>query len=156
MKKIKVGEFTLEIATHKGDINYLNYVKFKQHVPQFWEKMDSPLFEVYHEKIQDLFNQSKFIQAYNVLMDYKLALNNSKDQYDAWGICFALIAYEPGEKIDRVLNDLQIKERLIKWINLTPDIIVECVLDFMKASPETFRDHLVLFEMRNMMSETVS
>lgn len=153
MKKIKVGNIELRVAEHKGDISYVNYVKFKQHVPQFWEKMDSPLFEVYFEKIQDLFNQSKFIQAYNVILDYKLSLNNAKNSYDAWGICFALIAYEKGEKIARTLADDEIKERLAKW-ELTPDVIVETVVNFMKASPETFQDHLALYAVLGMMIET--
>lgn len=153
MKKIKVGNTELRIAQNKGDISYLNYVKFKQHVPQFWEKMDSPLFEVYWEKVQDLFNQSKFIQAYNVMLDYRMSLNNAKNSYDAWGVCFALIAYEKGEKIARGLADDEIKERLERW-ELTPDIIVENVINFMKASPETFQDHLALFAVLGMMIET--
>lgn len=155
MKRIKVGDVKLRVAEHKGDINYLNYVKFKQYAPQFWERMDSPLFEVYHEKIQDLFNQSKFIQAYNVLMDYKMALDNAKNSYDAWGVCFVLISYEENENKDRLLDDDEIKDRLTKWVHLTPEIIVENVVNFMKASPETFQDHLVLYEMRDMMTATV-
>ena len=153
MKKLKVGDIHLRIAENKGDISYTNYVQFKQYVPQFWEKMDSPLFEVYFEKIQDLFNQSKFIQAYNVLLDYKLALDNSKNSYDAWGVCFVLISYEEGEPIDRELADDQIKERLAKY-KLTPDIVVENVINFMKASPETFQDHLALYAVLGMMTET--
>lgn len=151
MKRIKVGNTELRIAEHKGDISYTNYVKFKQHVPQFWEKMDSPLFAVYFEKIQDLFNQSKFIQAYNVLLDYKLSIDNAKNSYDAWGICFVLIAYEKGEQISRTLADDEIKARLAKW-ELTPDIVVEYVVNFMKASPETFQDHLALFAVLGMMT----
>jgi len=153
MKKIKVGNTELRIAQNKGDISYLNYVKFKQHVPQFWEKMDSPLFEVYWEKVQDLFNQSKFIQAYNVMLDYRMSLNNAKNSYNAWGVCFALIAYEKGEKIARGLADDEIKERLERW-ELTPDLVVENVINFMKASPETFQDHLALFAVLGMMIET--
>jgi len=153
MKKIKVGNTELRIAQNKGDISYLNYVKFKQHVPQFWEKMDSPLFEVYWEKVQDLFNQSKFIQAYNVMLDYRMSLNNAKNSYNAWGVCFALIAYEKGEKIARGLADDEIKERLERW-ELTPDLVVENVINFMKASPETFQDHLALFAVLGTMIGT--
>lgn len=152
MKQLKVGDIDLRVAEHKGDISYNNYVKFKQYVPQFWERMDSPLFEVYFEKIQDLFNQSKFMQAYNVLLDYKLSLNNAKNSYDAWGICFVLIAYEEGEVLSRSLGDDQIKERLRRY-QLTPDIVVENVVSFMKASPETFQDHLALFAVLGMMTE---
>jgi len=152
MKKIKVGDIDLRVAEHKGDISYNNYVKFKQYVPQFWERMESPLFEVYFEKIQDLFNQSKFMQAYNVLLDYKLSLNNAKNSYDAWGICFVLISYKKDEKISRELADDEIKDRL-KELELTPDIIVENVINFMKASPETFQDHLALFAVLGMMTE---
>jgi len=153
MKEISIGKTSLRIAEHKGDINYLNYVKFKQYVPQFWEKMDAPLFEAYFERVQDFYNEGKFMQAFGVLMDFKLARDQMKTNYDAWGVCFALIAYEKGEDTQRVLNDVDIQERLKRW-ELTPDKMVECVLDFMKASPETFRDHIALYEIRNMMTVT--
>ena len=153
MKKIKVGTTELRIAENKGDISYNNFVRFKQHVPQFWEKMDCPLFEVYWEKVQDLFNQSKFIQAYNTMLDYRMALNNSKNSYDAWGVCFILISYKKGEKMARTLGDDEIKERLAE-LELTPDMVVENVVNFMKASPETFQDHLALYAVLGMMTET--
>lgn len=151
MKEIQIGEFKVVVAEHKGDIIYKNFVKFKQYAPQFWEKMDSPLFMVYFEKIQDLFNQSKFMQAFQVLMDYKVALDNTKNSYDAWGVCFALIAYENEEDSKKELSELEIKNKLAKWVELTPEIIVENVMSFMKASPETFQDHLVAHELLNTM-----
>lgn len=154
MKKIKIGEHDVFIAEHKGDVIYTNYVKFKQYVPQFWEKMDSPLFMTYLEKIQDLFNQSKFIQAYNVLMDYKFALDNVKQSYDAWGMCFALIAYDSEDDAKKELTEIECKEKLNKWKEVTPDEIVESVLSFMKASPETFQDHLIAYGILGSMIET--
>jgi hypothetical protein len=153
MKKIKIGEVEYRVAEHKGDISYNNYVKFKQYVPQFWERMDSPLFEVYWEKVQDLFNQSKFIQGYNVLMDYRMALNNSKNSYDAWGVCFALICYKEDEDIHTSKADDEIK-KFLEEIKVTPDVVVENVVNFMKASPETFQDHLALYAVLGTMIET--
>jgi hypothetical protein len=167
MKRIKLGfkkpEKTVEldkesilVATHKGDINYLRYVKFKQWAPQFWEKMDSPLFAVYFEKFMDLANQGKHTQAAMVMHDYKMALDNSKNSYDAWGICFALISYEKDEAIDSVPNDVELKEKLERYTKkgLTPEMIYESVVNFMKASPETFQDHLILLGAQSMMIET--
>lgn len=156
MKKLKVGDKELFIAEHKGDIIYSNYVKFKQYVPQFWEKMDSPMFMTYFERIQDLFNQSKFTQALMVLNDYKLALDNSKNSYDAWGMCFALIACDDKEGYKRELTELDCKDKLKAWPELTPDVIVEEVLSFMKASPETFQDHLIAYGLLGSMIETES
>lgn len=153
MKQVKIGNIDYRIAEHKGDISYNNYVKFKQYVPQFWEKMDSPMFEVYWEKVQDLFNQSKFIQAYNVMLDYRMALNNSKNSYDAWGICFALICYKEGEDIHETKADDEIK-KFLSEVEITPDIVVENVVNFMRASPETFQDHLALYAVLGTMIET--
>ena len=72
----------------------------------------------------------------------------------AWGLCFALISYEKGEDIKTNLNDTELKEKLDRLTKrgLTTDIIKDHVVNFMKASPETFQDHLVLLEAANMMT----
>jgi hypothetical protein len=156
-KKVELEKGFVLIAEHKGDVNYTRYVKFKQLAPQFWERMDSPLFEVYLEKIQDAFDQGKYMKAHALLLDYKLALSQMDDDHDAWGLCFALISYEKDEEVAFVPTDLELKEKLDRMTKqgLTSDMIQEGVMDFMRASPETFQDHLILYEMRNMMTATV-
>ena len=153
-KKIELEKGSILVAEHKGDVNYARYVRFKQLAPQFWEKMDSPLFAVYLEKIQDAFDQGKYMKAHAALLDYKLAIDMSQQDYDAWGMCFALISYEKDEEVEFVPNDVELEEKLSRMTKagLTPDVIQESVLDFMRASPETFQEHLVVFEVQNMMS----
>jgi len=155
-KKIELVKGSIYVAEHKGDVNYARYVKFKQLAPQFWEKMDSPLFVSYLERYENLHNEGKHAQAYAVLRDYKLAIDMNQQNYDAWGLCFALIAYEKGEAIGFIPTDVELKEKLERMTKagLTPDQIQEGVVDFMKASPETFQDHLILFEVQNMMTAT--
>jgi len=153
-KKIELEKGSILVAEHKGDVNYARYVRFKQLAPQFWEKMDSPLFAVYLEKIQDAFDQGKYMKAHAALLDYKLAIDMSKQDYDAWGMCFALISYEKDEEVSFIPNDVELEEKLSRMTKagLMPDVIQEGVLDFMRASPETFQEHLVVFEVQNMMS----
>lgn len=155
--KLELEKGSILVAQHKGDVNYTRYVKFKQFAPQFWERMDSPLFAVYLEKIEDAFDQGKYSKAHAYLLDYKLALSQLDDDIDAWGLCFALISYEKDESIESVPTDVELKDKLRRMIKkgLTPDMIQEGVINFMKASPETFQDHLILYEMRNMMTATV-
>jgi len=114
---------------------------------------------VYLEKIQDAFDQGKYMKAHAALLDYKLAIDMSKHDFDAWGLCFALISYEVDEKgeaeeVSFVPNDVELEEKLKRMTKagLTPDVIQEGVMDFMRASPETFQDHLVLLEVQNMMN----
>lgn len=156
-KEIKLDKGSILVATHKGDVNYLRYVKFKQLAPQFWEKMDSPLFAVYLEKIEDAFDQQKYSKAHAILLDYKLAISQLDDDHDAWGLCFALISYEENESIEFVPTDIELKDKLNRMVKngLTSDMIQEGVINFMKASPETFMDHLILYEMRSTMTATV-
>jgi len=155
-KEVELEKGSILVASHKGDVNYARYVKFKQLAPQFWEKMDSPLFAVYLEKFQDLHNQGKYAQSHAVLIDYKLAIGQMNQSHDAWGLCFALISYEKDEEVGFIPNDVELKEKLERMTQagLKPDQIQEGVIDFMKASPETFQDHLILLEVQNMMSET--
>ncbi len=156
-KKVELEKGSVLVAEHKGDVNYVRFVRFKQLAPQFWEKMDSPLFEVYLEKIEDAFDQSKYSRAHAFLLDYKLAVSQLGKDHDAWGLCFALISYEEDEDIKFVPSDVELKEKLKRMTDngLTPDMIQEGVVNFMKASPETFQDHLILYEMRNTMTAIV-
>lgn len=153
-KKVELEKGSVLVAEHKGDVNYLRYVRFKQLAPQFWEKMDSPLFEVYLEKIEDAFDQGKYSKAHAFLLDYKLAISMMNEKNDAWGLCFALISYEKDEEVEFMPTDVELKEKLDRMVKngLTPDMIQEGVVNFMKASPETFQDHLILLEMRNTMT----
>ena len=157
-KEIKLDKDTILIAEHKGDVNYDRFVKFKQLAPQFWERMDSPLFAVYMEKIDAAFNNSDWMKGHAILMDYKMALGQLAKSYDAWGLCFALICFEEGEEVDVILNDVELVEKLQRLTKkgLTADVIKDGVVNFMKASPETFQDHLILLEVANTMIETES
>ena len=155
-KMVKLATGSILVAAHKGDVNYARYVKFKQLAPQFWERMDSPLFASYLERFENLHNEGKHAQAYAVLRDYGLAIDMVKQEHDAWGLCFALISYEKGEEMEFIPSDIELKEKLDRMTKkgLTPDQIQEGVVDFMRASPETFQDHLILLEVQNMMTVT--
>ena len=156
-KKLELTKDSILVATHKGDVSYLRYVKFKQLAPQFWEKMDSPLFATYLDRYEDAYDQSKYAKAHAVLLDYKMAIDNAKNSYDAWGLCFALICYEKDEEVSKEMNDIDLKEKLARLAKkgLTADMIYEGVTDFMKASPETFLAHLELLEAQKTMIATV-
>lgn len=158
MKKIKIGKLNVNVCEHKGDLSYNRFVKFKQYAPQFWEKMDSPLFEVYWEKFLDFHNKGEHAQAMMAMRDYKFALDNSKNSYDAWGACFALITEVNKKDFKEMPNDADIKEK-IEMFNaegLTADVVKQCVLDFMSTSPETFVDHLTMYAIQSMNSEMKS
>jgi hypothetical protein len=156
-KKLELETGSIAVAEHKGDINYLRFVRFKQLAPQFWEKMDSPLFEAYMERFMNLHNQGKYAQSVLALQDYRLAISQLSKDNDAWGLCFALISYEEGETVDSVPNDVELKEKLRRMTDagLNPEQIKEGVVNFMKTSPETFQDHLILLEVQNTMTATV-
>jgi hypothetical protein len=157
MKNLNVGKLKLKVCEHQGDINYLRFVKFKQYAPQFWEKMDSPLFAVYMEKYMDFHNKGQHGQALMVLHDYKLAIDLSKNSYDAWGICFSLLVIMEGEDEKSCPDDSVLKEKLQQLTDegLTAEMVKQEVVNFMKASPEVFSDHLILFEIASIPTETI-
>ena len=146
MKEISIGKLNLRVCEHQGDINYLRFVKFKQWSPQIWEKMDSPVFEMYFQKYMDLCNQSKYAQAVTVWYDYKLAIEQKGD-VDAWGMCFALITGIDDEDVKAGCpddNELRKKMKRLTAEGLTAQAVKEEVINFMKASPEDFGAHLLL------------
>jgi hypothetical protein len=158
MKEIQVGKLPVKVCEHKGDINYLRFVKFKQYAPQFWERMDSPLFAVYKEKILDFHNKGQYAQSLAALFDYEFAIKNVEKSYDAWMVCFCLITLLKDEDEKSDLNTLEIEKKIKKFTDqgITPDVIKTEVVNFMKASPETFTDHVILYDLINTQSGAVS
>ena len=158
MKTIKIGELNVKVCENQGDILYTRFVKFKQYAPQFWEKMDSPLFAVYYEKFKDFHSNNQHADALITLQDYKIALDNSKNSYDAWGICFALITEVidggENERFKTLPDDADIKAKLdlFNKNGLTAETVKSEVLAFMAASPEVFADHLTLYAIQSTMN----
>jgi len=158
MKLIKVGEMPVKVSEHKGDIVYPRFVKFKQYAPQFWERMDSPLFAAYYERIMDLFNAGKHAQIIEVLKDYKMAIDNVRQSYDAWMFCFAYISYLEGEDEKTTPDDAELKQKIEKLISagITAETVKAEVINFMRTSPETFTDHLILHDLISMTTDSNS
>lgn len=159
MKAVKIGDKEIKICEHQGDIAYLRFVKFKQWVPQIWEKMDVPTWKAYFERFKDCYDKGKHASGVMVLHDYELSIKQSKEMsVDAWGICFALIAIEDGEDFRSCPDDSELKskvERLTKD-GLTAQMVKEEVMGFMAASPEEFEDHLRAYAVASMLTITGS
>ena len=68
------------------------------------------------------------------------------------------LSYEEGEDIGFNPTDQELKDKLNRMAanGLTADKIKDCVVNFMKASPETFQDHLTLLEALVTMTEIES
>lgn len=148
MKQLKIGKLSIRVCEHQGDINYLRFVKFKQWAPQFWERMDSPTFKEYFEKFKELHNKGKYAESVMIWYDYQLAIKQTVEQsFDAWGICFALIAIFPKEDEKSCPDDIQLREKIdrLNAEGITAQQVKEGVLNFMKASPEVFAAHLSLY-----------
>jgi len=145
MKKISIGKKDYEVCQHKDDINFRRFVMFKQYVPMIWEKMDSPLFETYFDRIKTHYDKGEHTQAIIELINYKAAINNIQGGHDAWAVCFALIVLEKGEDQTK-LDEEFLKSKMDKWVKdgLTAGMVHETVVDFLKASPEVFSAHLTM------------
>jgi len=159
MKKIEIGKLSLRVCEHQGDINYLRFVKFKQWAPQFWEKMDSPLFETYFKKYRDLHNQGKYAESVMIWYDYQMAIKQSEENsIDAWGICFSLLSIEEGEDERSCPDDenyWKAKVNRFSQEGLLAETVKESVINFMQASPEVFSDHLMLYVLPSLRKGTV-
>ena len=154
MKEIQVGNLPVRICEHKGDINYLRFVKFKQYAPQFWERMDSPLLAVYMERYMEQHNKGNHAQGLAVWLDYKMAVDNTKKSYDAWMMCFALIAILEGEDEKSLPNEVELNAKIQQLTDqgISAETVKAEVVNFMKASPETFTDHVILYDLISTQS----
>jgi hypothetical protein len=157
MKAVKIGLCEIKVCEHQGDISYLRFVKFKQWVPQIWEKMDVPSWKPYFERFKDCYDKGKHASGVMVLHDYELSIRQSKEMsVDAWGICFALIAIEEGEDFRSCPDDSELKSKIERLTTdgLTAKQVKEEVLGFMAASPEEFEDHLRACAVASMLTTT--
>ena len=158
MKEIKVDELPVKVCEHKGDINYLRFVKFKQYAPQFWERMDSPLFAEYFERFKTEYNKGNHAQGVAIMLDYQYAIENVNHSYDAWGVCFALITILENEDPKSCPDILEI-EKKIKVLTdqgITAEQVKAEVVNFMMASPEIFVKHLTMTDISDLLKEAVS
>jgi len=143
MKKLKIGSKTYDLCQTKDDINFVRFTMIKQYAPQIWEKMDSPLFETYMDRVMAHFNKGNWMHGWMELENYRVALKNIENGNDAWGICFALICLESGEDQTRH-DEAFLTEKLGRMITdgLTAGQVYDGVVDFWKRSPEVFSPHL--------------
>lgn len=155
MKEIMVGTMPVKVCEHKGDINYLRFVKFKQYAPQFWERMDSPLFAEFFERFKTEHNKGNHAQGLAILLDYQFAIDNVKKSYDAWGVCFALITVLEGEEARSDLDILEIEKKIKKFTDqgITAEQVKSEVVNFMMASPEIFIKHLTMIDISDILKE---
>ena len=143
MKKIKISKTEYDLCESGYDINYRRFVMFKQYAPMIWEKMDSPLFEVYFDRVKEYFDRGEHTQGFIELLNYKAAINNLENGHDAWSICFALICLEPGED-QTVLDEATLQKKIKKMMDegLTADQVYDSVTAFLTAFPAIFPAHL--------------
>jgi len=148
MKRIQIGDIEYEMCEHKDDINYMRFTMFKQYIPQVWEKMDVPQFLLYLDRIDNYLNQGKPMQARLELENYKVAINNLQNGYDAWSMCFALICLEEGEDQTK-MDESFLQKKVKKWSDagLSPSVVYDSVVDFMKASQPAFSAQLEMLTM---------
>jgi len=151
MKKVK----GLKVAEHGGDITYERFVSFKMLAPQFWERMDSPLWMSYYEGIKDFFNKGDYWSAMRKIDDYGFAIKNAEAGNDAWGMCFSLITYEEGEDQKSCPDESEMRAKLQRAIDtgITWKEVRDAVMGFMKASPEVFTDHIIANDILSTQSE---
>jgi hypothetical protein len=148
MNKLTIGNLSLDICQNPSDILYSRFVMFKQYVPQVFEKLDSPLWEVYQDRIKKAANDKNIWQIVIECQNYSFAIKQVAENIDAWGICFALITLEPGE--DKAKHDEGFLKEKIERLNkegLTYSIVKKEVINFMTTSPDVFMVHLEMLKM---------
>lgn len=159
MKEIQVGSLPVKVCEHKGDINYLRFVKFKQYAPQFWERMDSPLFAEFFERFKIEHNKGNHAQGIAILFDYQFAISQTQAKsYDAWGVCFALITILENEDPKSCPDELEIEKKIKRLTDegLNAETVKAEVINFMTASPEIFVKHLTMIDLTSIMSEALN
>ncbi len=150
MKKVKYnGKDEVQIISSIGEMRYDSMVLFNQYVIAIFQGLDMPLFQLTMDKVKHHYDKGEFMNAYNELVNFDIAIKFKEYKLDAMGICFALLLNGNQVDEDVLKTELQVLiDKGLKW-----EVVKESVLGFMNLLPEKFSPYLAAWEMMKQGTE---
>jgi hypothetical protein len=116
------------------------------------ENIDKPLFAARDAKANEWLNKGMPYNAVKEYKDYGTAITLEQVSHTGLSMCFALICIAEGEKQEDV-DEGKLKSKLadMQRNGLDRGFVEESVRNFMKASPDSFGEYVLLMEMLRQM-----
>jgi len=156
MKEIEIGDETYKLCEGVDDLYDIRFPSFLSYLRMSLEGIDKPLFAMTMEKAEQLMDAKQWMKAWKQFDNYNTAINLPQTETTGLSMCFALICIEEGE--DQVnVDESGLEKKLAKMrkAGLKRGFVEESVRNFMKASPDSFGDYIVLQEMMQEMKEHI-
>ena len=156
MKEIEIGEETYQLCKGVEDLYDIRFPLFLSYLRMSVENIDKPLFAMTMEKAEDFMDKKQFMKAWKQFDNYSVAINATEVETTGLSMCFAIICLEEGEdQTDTDEDKLRAKLKRMRGAGLKRGFVEESVTNFMKASPESFGDYIVLTEMMKEIKEVI-
>lgn len=147
MKKYKIGKLEYNQIEGGNDINDYRCMIFKNYLLQSFQNINDNIWNTTWERVKVLFNKGLNADAIIELNNFHTSMTLKEVKYDCFSMCFALLNLKEGEN----QLDCNEQEQLNKIAEMQKEglergAVVETVINFMKALPETFGQCLAAME----------
>jgi len=154
MKELKIGETAYKLCESVNDIYDIRFPVFLNYLRMSVEGVDKPLFASTYERAEARFDKGQFHKGLMEFMDYRSAITLDQVSSTGLSMCFAIICLEDGEDQTNVKEEpLRKKLARMQKNGLERGLVEESVANFIKASPTSFGDYVMLQEIISQMSE---
>jgi|GEM_PF-5502106 len=152
MKQVEIGDKSYQLCENVNDFYDIRFPVFLSYLRMSAENIDKPLFAARDSKANEWLNKG---MPYNAVKEYKdYGTSITLDQVSSTGLsmCFALICIAEGEdQADVDEGKIRLKLEEMQRNGLDRGFVEESVRNFMKESPDSFGEYMLLMEMLRQM-----
>lgn len=153
MKQVEIGDKSYQLCESVNDLYDVRFPVFLNYLRMSIESIDKPLFMAKDQKADSWLNKGMPYNAVKEYKDYGTAITLEQVNQTGLSMCFSLICIADGEKQEDT-DEGKLKEKLkeMQRNGLKRGLVEESVRNFMKASPDSFGEYMLLLEaMREIM-----
>lgn len=152
MKQVEIGDKSYQLCENVNDLYDIRFPVFLNYLRMSFENIDKALFAAKEIKADEWLNKGMPFNAVKEFLDYGASINLDQVNTTGLSMCFALICIAEGEdQADVDEGKLKVKLSEMRKHGLKRGFVEESTKNFMKASPDSFGEYVLLMEARSQM-----
>ena len=150
MTPVEIGDKSYQLCENVNDLYDIRFPVFLNYLRMSIEEIDKPLFLSKDQKANEWLNKGMPYNAVKEYKDYGTSITLDQVSITGFSMCFALICIADGEEQSDVdEGKLKVKLAEMHRNGLKRGFVEESVRNFMKASPDSFGEYVLLMEAMN-------
>ena len=152
MTPVEIGDKSYQLCENVNDLYDIRFPVFLNYLRMSIEEIDKPLFLSKDQKANEWLNKGMPYNAVKEYKDYGTSITLDQVNITGFSMCFALICIADGEEQSDVdEGKLKVKLAEMHRNGLARGFVEESVRNFMKASPDSFGEYIMLMEALSQM-----